>query len=270
MGAQAQMVQAAGSESRRRSEDSTDGLSDRNRRGAAQPPYLTIAESIAARISSGTYAAGSRIPSVSQLTVEFGVSPMTVNRALAVLKERDLVSSIKGRGTFARSTDLSDSLFRLGSVTGGWLGERTEIRLLSVSIARADERSAAQLCIPVGERVVNVRRLVSQAGTPMMFHAEYVIADPLRPLLESQLLLTSLHAFLRSERGQRFPGGELRIRAVQLDAEVAELLEEREGTPALCLQHLFRDSSNRPVSVGRFLLRADQFELTGQLGSDRC
>lgn len=73
-----------------------------------------------------------------------------------------------------------------------------------------------------------------------MFHTEYVICDPERPLLESQLQLTALHAFLDSARGRRFPQGELKARAVGLDADSAQALEEPLGAPALCLEHLFR------------------------------
>jgi len=190
---------------------------------------------------------------------------MTVRRAFATLKGRGLISCVKGRGSFVRSADLSNSIFRLSSVVGDWLDESAEIRLLSVSMARADERTAARLDIALGQRVVCLRRRVSYDGCPAMLHTEYVICDPRRPLLESQLQLTSLHAFLESERGQRFPRGELTARAVNLDTESAAALGEREGAAALCLEHLFRDADGRPVSLGWFLLRAEQFQLRARI-----
>ena len=66
-----------------------------------------------------------------------------------------------------------------------------------------------------------------------MYHTEYIIYDPRRPLVESQLQLTSLHAFLDSGGAQKFPRGELTVTAVKLDAESAQVLGESEGALAL-------------------------------------
>ena len=171
------------------------------------PAYLQIVKTLSERVTSGVYPAGSRLPSGSQLCAEFGVSPMTVRRALSMLENQGLASGVKGRGTFACCPDIGDSTFRLDSMTGDWLDEKAEIRLLSASMTRADERVAATLGVDVGQRVIYVRRLVLHDGNPAMYHTEYIIYDARRPLVESQLQLTSLHAFLDSGRAQRFPRG---------------------------------------------------------------
>ena len=176
---------------------------------------------------------------------------------------------MRGRGTFARSVNLSDSVFRLDSLTGEWLDESAEIRLLSVSMTRADEKVAAMLRVATGERVVRLRRLVLYDGNPAMYHTEYIIYDPRRPLVESQLQLTSMHAFLDSGRAQRFPRGELTLTAVGLDAESAQALGVSEGGLALCLEHIFQESDRTPVSWGRFLLRAELFRLRARLGPEQ-
>jgi DNA-binding GntR family transcriptional regulator len=136
--------------------------------------YNRIATALADRIASGVYATGCRLPSGSELCREFGVSPMTVRRALAVLDNQGLISGEKGRGVFARSVDLGDSAFRLDSLTGDWLDESAEIRLLSAEMTRADERVARILAVAQGERVVYLRRLVLHEGNPVMYHTEYI------------------------------------------------------------------------------------------------
>jgi DNA-binding GntR family transcriptional regulator len=196
------------------------------------------------------------------------VSPMTVRRALTMLENQGLVSGIRGRGPFASSVNLSETSFRLDSLTGEWLDESSEIRLLSASMTRADERAAAVLGVTPGERLVYLRRLVLNDGNPAMYHTEYIIYDPRRPLVESQLQLTSMHAFLDSGRARRFPRGELTLTAVGLDAESAELLGESEGAFALCLEHVFQDGDRSPVSWGWFLMRAELFRLRARLGPE--
>lgn len=233
-----------------------------------EPAYLRIARTLADRVISGVYPAGSRLPSGSELCAEFGVSPMTVRRALSRLQNQGLIVGEKGRGTYVRALGLSDTVFRLDSLTGEWLDDSAEIRLLSASMTRADEKVANMLGLRPGERVVFLRRLVSHGGVPAMYHKEYIIYDPRRPLVESQLQLTSLHAFLDSGRARRFPRGELTLTAVKLDAESAHILGEQEGALALCLEHVFQEHDRTPVSWGWFLMRAELFRLRARLGPE--
>lgn len=233
-----------------------------------EPTYLRIAKTLADRVTSGIYPAGSRLPSGAQLCAEFGVSPMTVRRALSWLQNQGLVIGEKGRGTYVRALDLSDTVFRLDSLAGDWLDDSAEIRLLSASMTRADEKVAAMLRLAPGARVVYLKRLVLYGGNPAMYHREYIVYDPRRPLVESQLQLTSLHAFLDSGRAQRFPRGELTLTAVKLDAESAQALGEPEGALALCLEHVFQERDRTPVSWGWFLMRAELFRLRARLGPE--
>jgi DNA-binding GntR family transcriptional regulator len=230
--------------------------------------YERIVSTLADRISSGVYPPGSRVPSGAELCREFGVSPMTVRRALNILKNQGLVTSERGRGTFARSPDLGDSMFRLDSPGGEWLDRSAEIRMLSAAMTRADERVVAMLGVSLGTRVVYLRRLVLWDDSPAMYHTEYITYDPRRPLVESQLQLTSLHAFLDSRTAQRFPRGELTLTAVKLDAESAQILAESEGALALRLEHVFQGRDRTPVSWGWFLMRAELFRLRAHLGPE--
>lgn len=235
---------------------------------AKLPAYLAIAKTLGDRVTSGVYAAGSRLPTGAQLCEEFGVSPMTMRRALTLLQDQGLISGEKGRGIFARSLDLRDSVFRLDSLTGDWLDDSAEIRLLSASMTRADDKVSTKLGVKPGTRVIYLRRLVSHDGSPAMLHSEYIIYDSRRPLVESQLQLTSLHAFLDSGRARRFPRGELTLTAVSLDAESANSLGEKEGALALRLEHVFQEADRRTVSWGWFLLRAELFRLRARLGPE--
>lgn len=65
------------------------------------PKYAHIAAALAAEISNG-YRPGDRLPSESALAARFGVAAPTVRQALAVLRERGIVESRHGVGTFVR------------------------------------------------------------------------------------------------------------------------------------------------------------------------
>lgn len=229
------------------------------------PAYLRIVSTLSERVASGAYPPGSRLPSESQLCVEFAVSPMTVRRALLILADKGVVVAEQGRGTFVRSFDLGDSVFTLEQLTEKW-SNGAEVRLLSVSTVKADQLMAQVLNVPEGRRLVYLRRLVMKDTTPAVYHTEYVIFDLRRPLVESQLKLTSFHGLLQANRGHGFPEGELTLFALPLEEEAADLLDQAVGAPALCLEYLSRDTAQQPISWGRFLLRYDLFRLRARLG----
>jgi len=67
--------------------------------------YMRVAEDIAGRIESGELAPGSRLRSERDLAVHYEVAFHTVRRAMQVLRDRGLVLSIHGRGTYVTERD---------------------------------------------------------------------------------------------------------------------------------------------------------------------
>ncbi len=70
-------------------------------RTSVKHAYVQVADAIAARIASGLYLI--KLPAESDLAEEFEVSYPTVRHAMAILRERGLIVSIHGRGTFVAS-----------------------------------------------------------------------------------------------------------------------------------------------------------------------
>jgi GntR family transcriptional regulator len=64
--------------------------------------YLQVADHITARIEAGALARGARLPAERDLATEYGVSYDTIRRATAVLRDRDLIVTVVGRGTFVK------------------------------------------------------------------------------------------------------------------------------------------------------------------------
>ena len=62
--------------------------------------YMRVAEDIAARIASGDLRPGARLRAERDLAEHYEVSYGTVRRAMEVLRERGLITTIHGRGTF--------------------------------------------------------------------------------------------------------------------------------------------------------------------------
>ena len=67
----------------------------------AQPKYLQIVESLRHGIESGRYRNGVRLPSESDLVRRFGVSRMTVVKAMRQLQQSGIITRRAGSGTYA-------------------------------------------------------------------------------------------------------------------------------------------------------------------------
>ncbi|QDY79819.1 GntR family transcriptional regulator [Streptomyces qinzhouensis] len=63
-------------------------------------PYMRVRDALIAEIEAGTYEPGDRIPSESDLSAAHGVAPMTARRAVQELRERGLVYTEWGKGSF--------------------------------------------------------------------------------------------------------------------------------------------------------------------------
>lgn len=62
--------------------------------------YVQVADWIAGRIERGELQPGHKLPAERDLAAEIGVGYMTVRRAMKLLRERGLIVTVVGRGTF--------------------------------------------------------------------------------------------------------------------------------------------------------------------------
>lgn len=67
------------------------------------PLYVQVADAIEARIKAGELLPDRPIPSENQLVQEYGIARGTARKAIQLLRERGLVVTVVGRGTYVIS-----------------------------------------------------------------------------------------------------------------------------------------------------------------------
>lgn len=70
------------------------------------PKYQQVANAIIQNISNGNLVIDQKIPSINRFSEEFYLSRDTVEKAYNILKERNIISSIKGKGYYVTRTKL--------------------------------------------------------------------------------------------------------------------------------------------------------------------
>src|ERR1700677_3787905 len=124
--------------------------------------YRKVAEDIKAAIAAGWYAAGTRLPSESELAERYSVSRGTIRQAFAALRADGVIASRRGARRVVIGGPRVQSFGELLSFPRGALavGEVPGAKLTSLQRGPPKPPEAERLAIPPGEpiyRLVRVR-----------------------------------------------------------------------------------------------------------------
>jgi DNA-binding GntR family transcriptional regulator len=141
-----------------------------------QPLHEAVREELQRRIDSKRYQTGDALPSAVALAGEFGVSLITIKRALKDLKALGLLRTVPGLGVFVRQNkrfirEIDVSMTSLEQAMDSKLP--LSITLVSLSWEAIGDRSFDLFSPPQGPMSC-VRRVVSIDEEPIMFDTSYV------------------------------------------------------------------------------------------------
>jgi DNA-binding GntR family transcriptional regulator len=235
-------------------------------RDSYEPAYAQLVNILRRQIAAGMFRPGDRLPSEAQLCRRYGVSPMTVRRAINILADQGVVNTAQGRGTFVKPLELGAAAFDLQELQDLFGNAQTNVKILEARIALADERAARKLSITVGTRTIYLRRQLLWGEEPVLYHRAHLIYDPTRPLVEAEMEVTSLQGLFDGTDKAGLKNGKLTVEATVLNKEEAQLLQSSLGTPSFRIEHIFYDFDGRPVSWGWFICPGDRLRFTTTVG----
>ncbi|SDD18317.1 GntR family transcriptional regulator [Ruegeria marina] len=222
--------------------------------------YLSLLE----RISAGRLEPSQKLPGEEQLAEDFGVSRVTVRRALDALAENGFLTRRAGSGTRVRprstapqqvTMDFSTLLPQLVEI-----GRKTEVRLLSSRIDQPPEHVARALGLEPGETVQIARRTRSIGGTAYSHLTTFVPARIAAGISDADLSSEPLHVLLE-RNGVKIADARQSVSAALAGPEVAATLGVPEGSALLSLDRIVRDAGGRGVEFLSGLYRPDMFRL---------
>jgi DNA-binding GntR family transcriptional regulator len=242
--------------------------SQRVNRKLFEPSYAQLVRIIQEQIASGELRPGDQLPSESQLCRFHRISPMTARRAINILAEQGIVFSEQGRGTFVKTLQFWEASFQLGALRELFANEKeTRVKILEARIVPSDEKLAKKFSIKTGQKCLYIRRLITLAGNPYLYHTEYLVYDPSRPIIESEMEVTSLKGLFQGVNNRSLKKSSLTIETVVLKGDEARLLNSKESSPAFLLEHVFYDFEDHPVSWGWFVCPGDRLRFTTSIGA---
>jgi GntR family transcriptional regulator len=231
-----------------------------------EPLWHQVEQAILARISTGDWPIGSRIPAEDQLCKLLGVSRITIRHALRNLEDLGTLRREHGRGTFVRSAALVAGTRNLTSFTDEMaaLGMRVGSRLLTRDLIAATAPIAAALEIGEGEPVVRIRRLRLGDDEPIGIQTAHLRFDRVGGLLDEEIVGGSLYAHLQARYGIVPSEANEVYRVGAVTSEEAGLLEVPAGSPAFVVERTTIDARG-PFEFTLSTMRGDRYLIRSTL-----
>jgi GntR family transcriptional regulator len=224
------------------------------------PFYHQVYLDLRAMIDDGRWPVDHRVAPERELAREYGVSLITVRRALDELAREGRLERTRGRGTFVIATridrDLDDPLSFTEEMQTRGLDPRT--RLISSRPQKATERVATALGIEPGSPTFFVERLRLAGGEPMLLEQVHLPGERLPGLLASDLESGSLYKLLEDRYGIYVVRARETFEPVLLQAREAELLKGKPRTPALVIEGVAFAADGSAVEFSRTFVRGDK------------
>ncbi len=231
---------------------------------AFSPLYQQIKTLLTRSLQGGEWRPGEAIPSEVELAARFRVSQGTVRKAIDALADENLLVRRQGKGTFVATHAEEKTRFRFLRLTpdDGGAGE-VERRFIHCLRLRAPAGVAGALALRTGDAVVQVRRVLSFRGRPVVLDDIWLPGQPFKGLTAERLADYEgpMYGLFESEFGVRMIRADEKLRAAAADADSAALLDVPVGAPLLSVERLAYTYGEQPVELrqGRYDTRAHYY-----------
>jgi GntR family transcriptional regulator len=238
---------------------------------ASEPNYKRIVRLIEAKIQSGEYPPGHRLPPERELCEIYGVSRITARQALAELAQRKLVVRNQGQGTFVARHRIESSLLGFFSISEALKadGRLVSTRVVGAELTAPDSAEAVALGSGAGDKVFRVVRLRFVDGDPYALETSALPASRFPGLDRYDFGARSLYDVLARDYHTQLVRARETLAPVILSPEQAALLQVAAGEPALRLTRTTFDSRNIAAEASGALIRGDRCQLLFELWADQ-
>ncbi len=222
------------------------------------PLYQQLMSRLKNDIVAGVYPPGGRIPSEQVLCDTYGVSRVTVRKAMLDLVQDGLLVRRQGKGTFVADARLQRNLQHITSFSDACrsLGRKAGSKRLDTRRDAASAEDIERLGVRADDEVLEITRLRLCDGEPVMlelnrFPIEY-------DYLEREPLDGSMYECLR-RHGCIPSRAEHDISLAHATPTVSRQLGTSVGEALLILDETVYDQHDRPVHTSRQWIRGDKF-----------
>lgn len=229
---------------------------------AKTPLYHAVKETLRQRIVENNKP-GDRISAETELAAEFGISLITVRRAIQDLVREGVLFRRQGKGTFVCGPKLTQNLTILNSFTQMVIEQQRTIHSRTISIRKLPDEAASQYP-DLDLSIIEVVRLRIVDDQPIALNSSYFSMERF-PALEEMLQEDpdiSIYRALREHYGVELSVQEQTLEITFVDDWEANLLEIVPGGPAFLFNIKTENQQHETVERVRAVYRSDRCKFT--------
>jgi GntR family transcriptional regulator len=227
------------------------------------PLYDQIERNLRNLVINGRLQPGQMVPSEWDLSTLYGVSRLTVRRALDELVRQNWLERKHGVGTFVRQPAIASITDSKLSFTEQMrlIGRQPGSRLIAQRTVPATAKIAHSLRMREGEAIVEITRLRLADEVPILLETSCLSSERF-PSLESRSWSStdSLYRILSEEYGVTIAGLDHTLKPVLLTETEARFLQAKSGTPALLSEIVAFTRDGTPVEYSWSFSNGDKSE----------
>ena len=233
------------------------------------PLYEQVRQFLVSLIESGRLKPGDRLPSEKELENKFGVSRITVRRALQDLANQDKIMRVPGKGSFVLQPKI-EPLTALTSFSENMRAQGYEpsYQKSQVSVVLPEPKIASALRLEEG-KALHISRLMCADGLPMALQDAYLphYIYELNPAFFTPEVLNniSMYKILEVELGIKLYRAEEWVDASKARIEEAKLLEINKGESILIVERLTFSTEENPIEYVKLVFPANRYRYKVEL-----
>ena len=227
---------------------------------AATPRHERVSSWIRDQIESGSLLENDKLPSENQLGQRFGVSRITIRRALQTLENEGLISRRQGLGSFVADQRLHQGLDHLSDFVEDMhaAGLEAESIVLEEGPEKAGARVARALGLEEGTSVYRIDRLRKGNGETLAYDRTWIPMFYAHLLQDQDLEATTIYRVLEEKHGICVCKGTFRIEAINAPNDVAQHLDVPWGRALLLMERTTFSEAEKQVYFQQRFYRSDK------------
>lgn len=240
-------------------------INDSIRNISRAPKYVYVKEDIRRKILCKEWVDGCRIPVEAEFCEMYGVSRITVRKALEELQAEGYLEKVQGKGTYVRNRMVEQHLSKFYSFNEELRkrGMKEQAEVVELSTVNADEELARYLQIAPGAAVLRVFRVRRTEHGPYAVESSYIprhlIGDITKEMINENGLYKTLENF-----GVVVNAARETFKAINVNKEQSNLLNVRIDAAAISLTRT-AFSGSTVVEYCISIVRGDFFRFSVEL-----
>ncbi len=225
------------------------------------PLYAQIAASLRAEMETGTWPVGSKLPAIDEMSVRYGVAPLTMRQALTTLEDEGLILCRQGIGTIVQKEPREQRWLNLPTDWASFVGmlDKLDVRMTLVEasdrwprLRSEDGKTAASYKF--------LKRVHSRNGEPFCV-IELFLSSEIYLKAPKQFRSRIVVPLLACMDGVDIRKVLQQVSIDAADAETAKLLDVPLAAPVAKVRRTITDAAGVVIYVADVVYRSDVVHL---------